>query len=103
MKSIAIALGVAGAALLSTATHASEELVRKHGCMACHTLDRKMVGPAFRDIATKYRDDKAAAPKLLEKVKKGGAGVWGPVPMPPHAQVPDADLQAVVKWLLSTK
>lgn len=103
MKSIAIALGVTAAALLSIAAHASEALVKKHGCTACHTLDRKMVGPAFKDIAAKYRDDRAAAPKLLQKVKRGGAGVWGPVPMPPNAQVPDADLQALVKWLLSRK
>jgi cytochrome c len=82
---------------------ASEELAKKHACFACHTVDKKMVGPSYKDVAAKYGNDKGAQAKLVEKVKKGGTGVWGQVPMPPNAAVPDADVQALVKWILSQK
>lgn len=82
---------------------ASEELAKKHACFACHTVDKKMVGPSYKDVAAKYRNDKGAQAKLVEKVKKGGTGVWGQVPMPPNAAVPDGDVQALVKWVLSQK
>jgi cytochrome c len=82
---------------------ASDELAKKHACFACHTVDKKMVGPAYKDVAAKYRADKQAATKLAEKVKKGSQGVWGTVPMPPNAAVPDADVNALVKWILSQK
>lgn len=82
---------------------AQEELAKKHGCFACHTVDKKMVGPGYKDVAAKYRGDKGAEAKLVDKVKKGGAGVWGQVPMPPNAQVPDNDIRALVKWILSQK
>jgi len=82
---------------------ANEELAKKHACFACHAVDKKLVGPAYKDVAAKYRNDKAAEAKLVEKVKKGGTGVWGQVPMPPNAAVPDADLHALVKWILSQK
>ena len=82
---------------------ASEELAKKHACFACHTVDKKMVGPAYKDVAAKYRGDKAAPAKLAEKVKKGSQGVWGNVPMPPNSNVPDADVNALVKWILSQK
>lgn len=82
---------------------ASEELAKKHACFACHTVDKKVVGPSYKEVAAKYRGDKAAPAKLAEKVKKGGQGVWGTVPMPPNATVPDADVKALVKWILSQK
>ena len=82
---------------------ANEELAKKHACFACHAVDKKLVGPAYKDVAAKYRKDKGAEAKLVEKVKKGGTGVWGTVPMPPNAAVPDADLHALVKWILSQK
>jgi cytochrome c len=82
---------------------AQEELAKKHGCFACHTTSTKLVGPAYKDVAAKYRGDKGAEAKLFDKVKKGGTGVWGQVPMPPNSQVPDADLRALVKWVLSQK
>jgi cytochrome c len=71
--------------------------------MACHTVDKKIVGPAFKDVAKKYAGDAAAEGKLIDKVKKGGSGVWGPVPMPPNVAVKDDDVKTLVKWILSLK
>jgi cytochrome c len=102
MKSFALVLGAAACAAFSSA-YAQEELAKKHNCFACHAVDKKIVGPAYKDVAAKYRGDKSAPAKLFEKVKKGGAGVWGPVPMPPNAAVPDADIKKLVDWILSLK
>ena len=79
-----------------------EEMPAKYDCTACHAVDHKVVGPAFKDVAAKYRGQDVEA-QLVEKVKNGGAGVWGQVPMTPNPQVPDPDLHAVVKWILSLK
>ena len=94
----AIALSVAALPAL-----ANEELAKKNACTACHAIDKKVVGPAFKEVAAKYRNDKGAEAKLVDKVKKGGVGVWGQVPMPPNAAVPDADVKTLVKWVLSLK
>jgi cytochrome c len=96
---------IALAALAGTAlpAAANEELAKKHACLACHTVDKKMVGPSYKDVAAKYRGDKGAAAKLAAKVKNGSQGVWGNVPMPPNGAVPDADVNALVKWILSQK
>lgn len=80
---------------------ASDALAKKYACSACHTIDTKLVGPSFKEIAAKYREDQAAPAKLAEKVKKGSQGVWGSVPMPPSPTVPDADVNALVSWILS--
>ena len=98
MKRAALVLATAAAALAAPA-QASEQLAKKHNCLACHTVDKKLVGPAYKDIAKKYKGQNVAA-KLQEKVKKGGSGVWGPVPMPPNAAVPDADIKKLVEWIL---
>ena len=82
---------------------ADEALAKKYNCTACHAVDKKMVGPAYKDVAAKYRGQKDIAPKLVEKVKKGGVGVWGQVPMPPNPNVPDADTKTLVDWILSLK
>ncbi|HEU5176276.1 MAG TPA: c-type cytochrome [Burkholderiales bacterium] len=82
---------------------ASEELAKKHACFACHATDKKMVGPAYKDVAAKYRADKDAPKKLAAKVKNGSQGVWGTVPMPPNSAVPEADIDTLVKWILSQK
>ena len=82
---------------------ASEELAKKYACVACHTLDKKSVGPAYKEVAAKYAADKAAQAKLEDKVKKGGSGVWGQTPMPPNDKVPAGDVSALVKWVLSLK
>jgi cytochrome c len=102
MKSAALLLGLAGA-LAAVPTQASEELAKKYACFACHAVDKKLVGPSYKDVAAKYRSDKGADAKLFEKVKKGGTGVWGTVPMPPNGTVPDADIKALVKWIMSQK
>jgi cytochrome c len=104
MKRIALTL-VAGAfaATLAAPASANEALAKKHNCFACHAIDKKVVGPSYKDVANKYRGDKSAEAKLVDKVKKGGAGVWGQVPMPPNATVPDADVKALVQWILSLK
>jgi len=83
--------------------YAQEELAKKHNCFACHAVDKKLVGPSYQDVAAKYRGDSGAEAKLFDKVKKGGQGVWGQVPMPPNSQVPDGDIKALVKWILSQK
>jgi cytochrome c len=99
MKRVVLVLGVLSAFPVA----ASDELAKKHACFACHTVDKKMVGPSYRDVAAKYRNDKAAPAKLADKVKNGSQGVWGTVPMPPNTTVPDADVNALVKWILSQK
>lgn len=102
MKRLACVTALAAVAVALPAS-GQEELAKKHACFACHAVDKKLVGPAYKDVAAKYRNDKQAEAKLVEKVKKGGTGVWGQVPMPPNASVPDADVRALVKWVLSQK
>jgi cytochrome c len=81
----------------------AEAMMAKDGCAACHGVDKKIVGPAYVEVAAKYRGDKDALAKLTQKVKNGGSGVWGAIPMPPNAQVPDADIKALVSWILTLK
>jgi len=83
---------------------ASEALAKKHLCTTCHVVKgAKTIGPSYADVAKKYAGQKDAEAKLADKVKKGGQGVWGQVPMPPNAAVPDADLKALAKWVLTVK
>ncbi|BBF87605.1 cytochrome c551 [Aquitalea magnusonii] len=82
---------------------ANLQLAQKNNCLSCHAVDHKVVGPAYKDVAKKYAGDKGAEAKLIAKVKAGGSGVWGPIPMPPNAQVSDADVKTLVKWILSQK
>jgi cytochrome c len=84
------------------ASVAPEQMPAKYGCTACHAVDRKVVGPAFKDVAAKYRGKDVEA-ALVEKVRNGGSGVWGQVPMTPNPQVPEEDLNAIVKWVLALK
>ena len=91
----------AAAASVGTSALANADLAKKHNCLACHAIDKKLVGPAYKDIAAKYKGQADAPAKLADKVKKGGQGVWGPVPMPPNAAVPDADIATLVKWVLA--
>ena len=91
------------AALAAAPAIANEQLATKNACTACHSVDKKLVGPAYKDVAAKYRAEKGAEAKLVEKVKKGSVGVWGQVPMPPNAAVSDADAATLVKWILSIK
>jgi len=96
-----LALAAAAAALLAAPVKADEAMAKKYNCLACHQVDKKSVGPAYKDIAKKYKGQAGIEAKLAEKVKKGGAGVWGQVPMAPNPTVPDADLKALVAWILS--
>jgi len=83
---------------------ANEALAKKHLCTTCHVIKgAKTIGPAYADVAKKYAGQKGAEAKLVEKVKKGGQGVWGQVPMPPNAAVAEADIKTLVKWVLSIK
>ena len=80
-----------------------DELLKKNGCTACHAIDKKVIGPAYVDVANKYKGDAKAPAYLIDKVKKGGSGVWGPVPMPPNAAVSDADIKVMVTYILNLK
>lgn len=82
---------------------AALELAKKNGCLACHALDKKIVGPAWKEVGKKYAGDAAAAEQLAVKIKKGTKGTWGPVPMPPNATVKPADIKTLVEFVLSLK
>ena len=99
MKYVIVAASAA-AALLALPAKADEAMAKKYNCLACHQIDKKAVGPSYKDIAKKYKGQAGMDVKLAEKVKKGGQGVWGPVPMPPNVAVPDADIKKLVDWIL---
>lgn len=97
LMAVTVALTVAAPAF------ADQALATSKNCMACHALDKKLVGPAYKDVAAKYAADKTAVDKLAAKILKGGAGVWGPVPMPANAQVNEAEAKKLAAWVLSLK
>ena len=90
-------------ALVAPAAFASQDLAKAKNCLACHALETKLVGPAYKDVAAKYAKDKDAYKKLAEKIQKGGSGVWGPVPMPANPQVSAAEDETLAKWVLTIK
>lgn len=90
-------------AVVSTGAMANADLAKAKNCMACHAVANKVVGPAYKDVAAKYAGQKDAEDKLVAKVIKGGAGVWGAVPMPANPQVSDAEARTLVKWILAQK
>jgi len=108
--STAVLMASAGMGFLSppsaveaaTSDAAATQLAAKYNCQACHGLDKKLVGPAYKDVAAKYAADTAALARLEQKVKQGGSGVWGAIPMPPN-NVPDADLKTLLEWILALK
>ncbi|MBS0341372.1 MAG: c-type cytochrome [Proteobacteria bacterium] len=79
------------------------QLAQSKNCMACHAVDKKVIGPAFKDVAAKYKDTKGAADMLATKIMKGGSGVWGPVPMPANTQVSEAEAKKLAAWVLQAK
>lgn len=91
----------AAAALVAVPAFASKELAQKNACLACHAPDKKIVGPAFQDIGKKYGGQKDAEATLARSIKAGGAGKWGPVPMPAQAALSDADARTLAAWVLS--
>ena len=103
MKLAAFGIAAAGLLLGTPVLADGQALATKYACMACHQVDKKVVGPALKEVAAKYKGDKTAEAKMIKKVKEGGSGVWGTIPMPPNAQVPDADIKAIVQWILAIK
>jgi cytochrome c len=104
MKRILLVLASMAAGLaVSTPALADLQLATAKNCMACHAVDKKLVGPSYKDVAAKYAGQKDAADKLAAKIIKGGSGVWGPVPMPANAQVNPEEAKKLATWVLSTK
>jgi len=102
MKALAVSV-FATLSLASGAAFASADLAKSKNCMACHATDKKLVGPSYKDVAAKYASDKDAAAKLAKKIREGGTGVWGQVPMPANPQVNEADALTLAKWVLTVK
>jgi cytochrome c len=100
-KRTVLAAALAAGLLAAPVAQADLAMAKKYNCTACHAVDKKVVGPAYQDVAKKYKGQAGAEAKLIEKVKKGGSGVWGPVPMPPNTAVPDGDIKKLVEWILS--
>ena len=90
-------------ALVAPAAFANQDLAKAKNCLACHALDTKLVGPAYKEVAAKYAKDKDAYKKLAEKIQKGGSGVWGPVPMPPNTTVSADEAKELAAWVLTVK
>jgi cytochrome c len=104
MKRTTFSLALSLAALMgSTSAFADLKLATEKNCMACHNVERKVLGPSYKDIAAKYVGQKDALAKLSVKVIKGGTGVWGQIPMPANAQVNEAEAKTLVTWILATK
>ncbi|WP_188419636.1 c-type cytochrome [Oxalicibacterium solurbis] len=97
MLACLLTMGVSGAAM------ANADLAKAKNCMACHSVNNKIVGPSFKDVAAKYAGQKGAEDKLVQKVMKGGGGVWGAVPMPANTQVSEAEARTLVKWIMTLK
>lgn len=106
MKALMMTAASAALLLVSSMAAADDDgpkLAQKNACLSCHSVDKKIVGPAYKDVAKKYAGDKGAQAKLVAKVKAGGKGVWGDIPMPPNPQVKSEDLNKIVAWVLSLK
>ena len=105
MKTLMMTAASAALLVMSGMAAADEgmALAQKNACMSCHGVDKKIVGPAYKDVAKKYAGDAGAAAKLAAKVKAGGKGVWGEIPMPPNPQVKPEDLHKIIAWVLSLK
>ena len=91
------------AGMAAAPAFAQADLAKQKNCMACHAVDKKLVGPSFKDVAAKYAGQKDAVDKLVQKVIKGGSGAWGPVPMPANPQVSQAEAKQLVQWILTQK
>ena len=103
MKRVFAACAMAAGVMLASGAYANEKLAQSSGCMTCHGVDKKIIGPGFKDVASKYRGNKGAEADLVKKVKAGSKGVWGDIPMPPNAHVKDEDIKTLVQWVLAQK
>lgn len=101
--SLLVQLIAVAAATATAPAFADQALATAKNCMACHAVDKKLVGPSYKDVAAKYATDKTAVDKLAGKIMKGGSGVWGAVPMPANAQVNEAEAKTLAAWVLSAK
>lgn len=99
MKLIQIAM--LSAVLVSAPAFANKELATKNACMACHAVDKKLLGPAYQDVAKKYAGQKDAEANLIASIKKGGSGKWGPIPMPAQSALSDEDTKTLAAWVLA--
>ena len=102
-SSLLVKMMVAAAALATAPAFADQALATAKNCMACHAMDKKLVGPSYKDVAAKYASDKTAVDKLAGKIMKGGSGIWGAVPMPANAQVNEAEAKTLAAWVMSAK
>lgn len=98
MKSVLVSIALL---LAASAAQADAKLAEKNACMACHAVDKKVLGPALKDVAAKYAADKQAQSQLVASIKAGGSGKWGPVPMPVQAALSEADAKTLAAWILS--
>jgi cytochrome c len=98
-----IALIAALAAVVAAPAFANADLAQKKNCLACHTTDKKLVGPAYKEVAAKYAGQKDAAAKLADKIQKGGVGAWGQIPMPANPQVSADEAKTLAAWVLTIK
>ena len=102
MKAVYVAMMAAAGVVMTGQALADEALAKAKNCMSCHAIDKKIVGPAYKDVAAKYKGDAGAVDKLAAKIKAGGKGVWGQIPMPPNNVTPD-EAKKLVTWILSQK
>lgn len=100
MKSLISLVAALALGSVSLSASANLDLAKTKNCTACHAVDKKLIGPAYKDVATKYSSDKEAVAKLTKRVREGGTGVWGQIPMPANPQVSDAEAQTLVKWIM---
>ncbi|HYM47703.1 MAG TPA: c-type cytochrome [Burkholderiaceae bacterium] len=98
---VAALVSACGMLTIGAPAYANAELAKQKNCLACHAGDKKLVGPAYREIAAKYKADKNAPAVLAKKIREGGVGVWGQIPMPANPQVNEQEAQTLAKWVLS--
>lgn len=103
LKTLVLALSLASGLGAISVAHANADLAKAKNCLACHAADKKLVGPAYKEVAKKYAGDKTAEAKLAKKIREGGTGVWGQVAMPANPQVNADDAVKLAKWILATK
>jgi len=103
MKYLSTLAAAAALAALTSPAMANMELAQKKSCLACHGVEQRMIGPSYKEVAAKYKGQKGADAKLVEKVLKGGKGAWGEIPMPANPQVSEAEAKELVHWILSMK
>ncbi|MFM1990161.1 MAG: hypothetical protein RJA99_3118 [Pseudomonadota bacterium] len=102
-RTLIASLASAAALLAAAPAHASMDLAKAKNCTACHAVDKKLIGPSYKDVAAKYASDKDAVAKLSKKVREGGVGAWGQIPMPANPQVNADEAATLVKWVLAQK